>query len=346
MSSASSSSAATLASSGTAGSGSGWRDRGREAAVLPADVHRAAPRTPGSRPGNATARQARGRGGTSARLHRTRRYGSRSGGIRHASAWPILAGGRPSSYSRRVAEVRHAECRHLGIDRAPRTQGPEPHPEGHPSMPTTRRSGDNRQRFAPCSSTPPTSSRSSTPTARGVPRARPATGFSGWPPGHDPGVPGNPRVRPSTTTATSWKARSPTSLTGARGPESTVVLRVEAADGAWRHLETAGTRPPRRPRDSAGIVVTSRDVTERRARGGARTAAVARARGQQRDRDACAISTAECSTRTRWPGMSYGVTEGDAAARAHQLGVPGRRTLSSSPKCCPAANATACGPAR
>ena len=50
-------------------------------------------------------------------------------------------------------------------------------------------------------------------------------------------------------------------LAGARDPEMPVVLRVEAADGTWRTLET-WARDLRDDPVIAGIVVTSRDVTE------------------------------------------------------------------------------------
>jgi diguanylate cyclase (GGDEF)-like protein/PAS domain S-box-containing protein len=50
-------------------------------------------------------------------------------------------------------------------------------------------------------------------------------------------------------------------LSGARDPEATVVVRVETADGAWRHLET-WARDLRKDPVIAGIVVTARDVTQ------------------------------------------------------------------------------------
>jgi len=50
-------------------------------------------------------------------------------------------------------------------------------------------------------------------------------------------------------------------LSGARDPATPVVLRIEAADGSWRHLET-WARDLRDDPVIAGIVVTSRDVTE------------------------------------------------------------------------------------
>jgi len=82
----------------------------------------------------------------------------------------------------------------------------------------------------------------------------------GWPAGHDPGDRGfltyvheDDRHLVAGTFADV--------LSGVRDPEAPVVLRVQAADGTWRHLET-WARDLRDDPVVAGVVITSRDVTE------------------------------------------------------------------------------------
>jgi diguanylate cyclase (GGDEF)-like protein/PAS domain S-box-containing protein len=82
----------------------------------------------------------------------------------------------------------------------------------------------------------------------------------GWPSDHDPGPRGyldyvHEEDRQLVAAAFA------DILSGAQDPETPVVLRVETAEGSWRHLET-WARDLRDDPVIAGIVVTSRDVTE------------------------------------------------------------------------------------
>ena len=82
----------------------------------------------------------------------------------------------------------------------------------------------------------------------------------GWPADHDPALRGylnyvHEEDQHLVTTAFA------DILSGAHDPDKPVVLRVEAADGSWRHLET-WARDLRADPIIAGIVITSRDVTE------------------------------------------------------------------------------------
>jgi len=82
----------------------------------------------------------------------------------------------------------------------------------------------------------------------------------GWPAGHDPGARGFLSYVHEDDRHLVAGAFADI-LSGARDPETSVVLRVEAADGTWRHLET-WARDLRDDPVIAGIVITSRDVTE------------------------------------------------------------------------------------
>jgi diguanylate cyclase (GGDEF)-like protein/PAS domain S-box-containing protein len=82
----------------------------------------------------------------------------------------------------------------------------------------------------------------------------------GWPADHDPGVRGFLSYVHEDDRHLVAGAFADI-LSGAPDPETPVVLRVEAADGTWRHLET-WARDLRDDPVIAGIVITSRDVTE------------------------------------------------------------------------------------
>jgi len=82
----------------------------------------------------------------------------------------------------------------------------------------------------------------------------------GWPPDHDPGARGFLTYVHEDDRHLVAGAFADI-LAGGRDPEKPVVLRVEAADGTWHHLETRA-RDLRDDPIIAGIVVTSRDVTE------------------------------------------------------------------------------------
>jgi diguanylate cyclase (GGDEF)-like protein/PAS domain S-box-containing protein len=82
----------------------------------------------------------------------------------------------------------------------------------------------------------------------------------GWPPDHDPGPRGFLNYVHEDDRHLVAGALTEI-LSGSRDPETPVVVRVEAADGTWRHLET-WSRDLRDDPIIAGIVITSRDVTE------------------------------------------------------------------------------------
>jgi diguanylate cyclase (GGDEF)-like protein/PAS domain S-box-containing protein len=82
----------------------------------------------------------------------------------------------------------------------------------------------------------------------------------GWPADHDPGLRGFLNYVHDDDRHLVAGALDDV-LSGARDFGTPVILRVEAADGTWRHLET-WIRDLRDDPVIAGIVVTSRDVTE------------------------------------------------------------------------------------
>jgi diguanylate cyclase (GGDEF)-like protein/PAS domain S-box-containing protein len=88
------------------------------------------------------------------------------------------------------------------------------------------------------------------------------TRLLGWPPGHDPGPLGIfAFVHPDDLEGA--RAAFAEVVEGHRDPDEPVLLRVRAADGTWHHLETRARNLTDDPH-VRGIVVTSRDVTERR----------------------------------------------------------------------------------
>lgn len=89
------------------------------------------------------------------------------------------------------------------------------------------------------------------------------TRLLGWPPGYEPGLDGIFEFVHPDDRALAESALADV-LTGVRGPEASVVLRIKTAAGVWRDLETTA-RDLRDDPAIHGIVVTSRDVTDRRA---------------------------------------------------------------------------------
>ena len=85
----------------------------------------------------------------------------------------------------------------------------------------------------------------------------------GWQTGQDPGAPGIFEfVHPDDRSLA--EAALADVIAGTLGPEASVVLRIKNADGVWRDLETSA-RDLRDDPAIRGIVITSRDVTDRRA---------------------------------------------------------------------------------
>jgi diguanylate cyclase (GGDEF)-like protein/PAS domain S-box-containing protein len=88
------------------------------------------------------------------------------------------------------------------------------------------------------------------------------TRLLGWPPEYNPGPAGIFEfVHPDDRALA--EATLDEVISGNRGPEASVVLRIKASDGSWRDLETQA-RDLRDDPAVHGIVITSRDVTERR----------------------------------------------------------------------------------
>jgi diguanylate cyclase (GGDEF)-like protein/PAS domain S-box-containing protein len=89
------------------------------------------------------------------------------------------------------------------------------------------------------------------------------TRLLGWPPGYDPGPLGIfSFVHPEDLEAA--RATFAEVREGRRDPDTPVLLRVRSVDGGWHHLETRAQDLSHDPY-VRGIVVTSRDVTERQA---------------------------------------------------------------------------------
>ena len=87
------------------------------------------------------------------------------------------------------------------------------------------------------------------------------TRLLGWLPGHDPGSLGIFEfVHPDDVARA--QAAFAAVQDGRRDPDEPLILRVKATDGLWHHLETRAQDLTHDP-NVRGIVVTSRDVTER-----------------------------------------------------------------------------------